>query len=273
MQGQSEYTRFKEERFTPIFTQSLLISKAQPVARYAYYHVDLNAGSGFNDKAHVAGSPINFLHAADRNDRRNFYAFFVDHNREHVAALIRRPEVEAANKRVHLFHYDNSEVLPVVAQFIADRERNPQFAMGSIVVDPNGYHEGVPWDALREFCHAFTRFDLIMNLNVRQYQMERWHIRAGCQAGWRQKSLRPISEFPAWFNRPNWMWTDICRIGGNRWIQLVGRTIRTQSVGYGSLGFYDSRSERAQRILARLEGPTVKETARTVPQLPFLYDV
>jgi hypothetical protein len=270
MHGQSRYTRFKEARFAPIFAQSLRISKAPQVARFAYYHADLNAGSGFNDAAGVPGSPLNFLSAVTRNHRENFYAFFVDRKLEYVRQLIQRPEVEAFSDRVAIFQHDNSEVLPVVAQFIAHRERNPQFAVGSIVIDPNGYHDGVPWEALRDFCRFHLRIDLILNLNARQYRLEQSHIRAGRDPGWRKKRLQPISAFPEWFSRPNWMWTELCQIGGNRWIQLVGRTIRTHSAGYESLGFYDSQSERAQQILHDLEQPQ-QDVAERAPQLPLLF--
>jgi hypothetical protein len=266
MQGQSEYTFFKEYRFTPILAQSLRISKAAPVAQFAYYHVDLNAGGGYNTDVGVSGSPLNFLSAAARNDRPNFYAFFVDCKLSAIRELTTRPEVEALSDRVSIFHADNSEVLPVVDAFIAARERRAECAMGSVLIDPNGYHKGVPWDALRVFCHAHPRMDVLMNLNARQFKLEESHIGADWQG---KHTLRPVSTFPGLFRRPNWMLTEKTRIGGNDWIQLVGRTIRTAQRDYSSLGFYDLESERGQRIVADIEQPA----SRTGPQFPLLRDL
>jgi hypothetical protein len=259
-QGQSAYTRFKEERFVPVLAQSLRISKADKIARFAYYHVDLNAGSGFNEEVKVAGSPLNFLAAVERNQRRNFYAFFVDRDLSCIRDLIRRPQVEAHADRVRLFHADNAEILPIVSEFVAAREPNPHLAIGSILIDPNGYHKGVPWEALREFCAAHPRFDLFINLNIRSYRMERSHI----LTDWKQYELRPVSQFPTWFSRPHWMWTDIVQLAGNSWMQFVARTMATDTPGYSQIGFYDSRSERGRFILNKLEAQEPGS------QLPFL---
>jgi hypothetical protein len=267
MQGQSSYTRFKEERFVPVLSQSLRISKALSVARFPYYHIDLNAGGGFNTDVQVPGSPLNFLLAAERNGRENFFAFFVDSDPVCIRNLITRPEIEARADRIAIFQGDNSEVLPVVAEFIADKERNPHYAMGSILIDPNGYHNGVPWDALRTFCAAHPRFDLFFNLNIRSFRMERPHIRGGLGAWGTKYRLHPVAEFPAWFSRPHWMWTPICQIAGSSWMQLVGRTIQTDSVGYSRLGFYDSQSDYGRRILGDIE------TSRTTSELPLLQEL
>ena len=270
MQGQSAWTDFKEARFVPVLAQSLLISKASSIARYAYYHVDLNSGGGYNSVVHVPGSPLNFLRAVERHRRHNFYAFFVDQDLGCVRELIVRPEIEANSERVAIFHADNSEVLPVVAEFVAARERNPHHAVGSIVIDPNGYHKGVPWDALRAFCRAHPKFDLFFNLNIRTYRLERPHIESG---EWSAHQLHPLSTFHEWFARPNWMITPLCQIAGSTWIQCVGRTMRTASVGYSQLGFYDSESDRGRWILDAVNQPSEREAARTAPQLPLLSEL
>jgi three-Cys-motif partner protein len=271
MQGQSAYTHFKYQRFGPVLAQSVLISKAPQIAHFAYYHVDLNAGSGMNsdivDAPPVPGSPLNFLGAVSRH-RRDFYAFFVDQDLPCIRALITRPEVVAQTDRIAIFHSDNSHVLPVVAEFVAQREPNPHYAVGSILVDPNGYHKGVPWDALRVFCAAHPRFDVFVNLNVRTFQLERpWIIKG--EGLWAAHRLHRLSEFPEWFSRPNWMVTEVCSLGGSRWVQLVGRTMKTQTTGYSSLGFYDVQSIRGQRIIEAIETPA----ARTSTEFPLLSEL
>jgi len=261
MQGQGGTTKFKELRFELVIAQGLRISKALSVAKWPYYHVDLNAGGGYNTELSVPvpGSPLNFLKAAARNQRSNFFAFFVDHNEERIQELITRPEIEAVPDRVFIDHGDNAEILPVVSEFIAARER-AQYAMGSILIDPNGFHKGVPWDPLQSFCATFPRMDLVLNLNVRTYKLERPHIEKGAGA-WGRYQLHPMSTFPAWFSRRNWMLTEPLQINGDRFVQLVGRTMQTAQPDYRSLGFYDLASDRGQRIVADIEGPSTSSPA------------
>ena len=138
--------------------------------------------------------------------------------------------------------------------------------MGTILIDPNGYHKGVPWNALRAFCATHPRFDLIINLNIRCFRMERPHI-LRLDPGWEDYEVIPVSQFPVWFNRKVWMWTEVTTIKGNSWMQFVGRSFDPKTPGYSSLGFYDSRSDRGRRILAELE------TQKAEPEFPLLQDV
>jgi hypothetical protein len=85
-----------------------------------------------------------------------------------------------------------------------------------------------------------------MNLNIRTLRLETGHA-------WGRDRVHWPSEFSALFSRPSWMWTDVCQIAGSSWMQFVGRTIQTDTIGYSQLGFYDSRSARAQAILAKVE--------------------
>jgi len=269
MQGQSLYTSFKQERFSPVLAQSLRISKASSVARFPYYHVDLNAGGGYNHEVDVQGSPLNFLAAVARTQRDNVHAFFIDQAASCIEELIAQPALASfPSDRLAIFHGDNAEVLPVVDEYVAAHERRPWHAMGSILVDPNGYHDGVPWDALRTFCEAHPRFDLFFNLNVRSFRMERAHIIAKTSPAWERKRLQPLSAFAEWFHRPHWMWTEPIQLAGNTWIQGVGRTMPTLAAGYASLGFYDSQSDRGRSIVDAFDG-TTKDSA----QFRLLWDV
>lgn len=274
-QGQSEYTRFKQARFGPVFAQSLKISKAPSVARFPYYHVDLNAGGGFNHDAGVEGSPLNFLRAVERHGRFNVYAFFVDIDPEAYRQLIQQPLVLAfPSDRLSIHGGDNAEILPVVRQFIRQRERHPDKAVGSIVIDPNGYHGGVPWESLRVFCAEHPRIDLFVNLNLRTFRLEAWQIAAAAGRGkWGQKQIRPLSEFPAWFSRPSWMWTEPIQIKGDTWIQCVGRSMQTRACGYESLGFYDKDSERGRAICEQASRQPGADVPGGLSQLSLLPDL
>lgn len=266
MQGQSDYTWIKEERFAPVLAQSLRISKAEAVERFAYYHVDLNAGSGYNADVGVWGSPLNFLSAVTRTDRQNFYAFFVDQDLDCIRELIQRPAIAERPDRVSVFHADNGEVLSVLAEFIAARERKPWYAVGSLLVDPNGYHGGVPWESLQRFCAAHSRIDVFLNLNVRSFKLERACKERG-RKGFEHYRIHPVSEFSRWFSRPNWMLTPVLQVAGNSWVQLVGRTMKTQTDGYRSLGFYDIHSDRGRAIVDSIETP------RSPTEFPLLSDL
>lgn len=270
MQGQSTYTRFKQERFKPVFAQSLYISKAASVARFAYYHIDLNAGSGFNEQVGVVGSPINFLDAVTAVERANVYAFFVECNEARAYELGQRLAEHPLYERLHLFNADNNDgVLSVVSAFIAGRESRPELSIGSIVIDPNGYHKGVPWQQLSEFCTAHPRFDVFVNLNARSFGLERPHILEG-SGTWGSYTLHPPSTFADWFHRPHWMWATF-QGEGPKWIQGVGRSMKTSSDAYTSLGFYAADSWRGREILASVERTSDDEpTAEAANQLSLL---
>jgi len=267
-QGQSSYTQFKLERFGPVLAQSLKISTAEPVKRFPYYHIDLNAGGGYNHEVGVPGSPLNFLGAVARHRRDNVFVFLVDHDATCIRELIAQPDILAFRRdRLSIHHADNAEIFDLVSERIIANERKPQYAMGSIVIDPNGYHNGVPWDALKVFCKQYPRMDLFFNLNIRCFRLERPHILAARHEAWRKKQLHPLSEFPAWFTRRHWMWTQPCQIKGNTWVQGVARTMETHTAGYSSLGFYDSQSERGRAILQSIDAP------RNAINTPLLFDV
>src|SRR5262245_32058669 len=92
MQGQSvRQTRRKIEGLTRIFLENLSVSRGGRAIGYPYWHVDLNCGSGHNEKADCDGSPITFLRCAVKG-RRRVKAFFFDVDRGAVLALSRRVE-------------------------------------------------------------------------------------------------------------------------------------------------------------------------------------
>jgi len=272
-EGQSAYTWVKQERFGPPLAQSLRISTAPSVAGWPYYHVDLNAGGGSNDLvpgAPVEGSPLNFLRAVERTGRWNVQVFFVDNDLDKIKELIaQRALLAFPSDRLTIHHGDNAELLPVVREVIYRRERRPDCAMGSILIDPNGWHGGVPWEALRAFCLEFPRFDLLLNLNVRTFRLEEAQKNIG-RGKWANLVVRPPAGFRQWFNRPHWMWTEPMQIGiGSTWIQGVARTMPTAQTGYRSLGYYDDQSERGRAILATFD----HAITGTSPQLSLLPDV
>jgi hypothetical protein len=72
---------------------------------------------------------------------------------------------------------DNADFLRDAAQEIRAAERNPGLAVGSCLCDPNGFPEGFPVEALKDFAREFPRIDLVVNLNVSLFARVR-----GCKA-------------------------------------------------------------------------------------------
>jgi hypothetical protein len=170
-QGQGNGTVRKEAGFAAVLRMSLRVSKARPVAAFPYWHLDLNSGSGWNAKAGCLGSPAVFLDEAARAGRAGpVHVRFCDTDsaaietlRANCFGLCSRvgPEASVAARAM-----DNADFLRETAEEIRAAERNPGFAVGSCLCDPNGFPDGFPVEALKDFACDFPRIDLAINLNV-----------------------------------------------------------------------------------------------------------
>jgi hypothetical protein len=69
-QGQGSQTRRKEEGFSVLLQDCLSLSKGGAARQFNYWHIDLNAGCGFNHEVGIPGSPVVFLDAVERQKRR-----------------------------------------------------------------------------------------------------------------------------------------------------------------------------------------------------------
>lgn len=146
--GESNSTRMKEgifgynqghylKRYSPD-----LISRNEP-----YFHLELNAGPGFNPKSRTVGSPHIFMRQVQKRLDLNIDAVFVDKNRHHLEVL----ERELKNKYAELFNghlfgltrrfefiaSDNEDYIQGYVARVAERAR-PEYARGTIVCDPKG---------------------------------------------------------------------------------------------------------------------------------------
>lgn len=252
-QGQGPNTVWKQRGLGAAMTVSLRIAKKAP-PKFPYWHIDLNCGSGFNEKADCVGSPVTFLQAAESEERTNFRAFFIDRDLECIAALERRladwPDKTAfANCRV--IKGFNQERLPEIGNIIAGNER-PQYAIGTVLCDPNGaFGDQTPHEALMKFARKFPRIDLIFNLNIRTHLMGRGNIRRG-RTGWPPDKFWPaVNELPGLFSREHWLVREISATTGDKFIVLVGRNISTGD--HKNLGFVHMDSDEGQEIVARTE--------------------
>lgn len=247
MQGQGPTTEWKERRIQAILHVSQSLAKKQP--HYTYWHADLNSGSGFNENANCIGSPLAFLGAAQQAGRQNFRAVFVDHDERLIEALMKTPIGQ--DKRCACFNCDNGEILPVLSEMICAQERRPHYAFGSLIVDPNGYFgDEVPLNQLVTFCSEFPRMDMVLNLNVRTYQLMRPHIAKGI-GKWNGKVCPALSDLPKLLSRPHWL---VCKVIGqrSRFVLLVGRSYKAGD--HAAIGLYHMDGERGQQIIMELDG-------------------
>jgi hypothetical protein len=240
------------------FRMSLLISKAEAVIRFPYWHIDLNAGCGVNDLAGCLGSPLVFLREA-MTVGRPVHAYFCERDRDRAVALKRRidntPIPVGSTTRV--LDYDNDHCLRAFAETIRERERKPGFAMGTCVCDPNGVRDGFPVEALVEFLNTFPRIDLILNLNAN-------HLRCGRALRRRIEAGGPLSRpcfkgFGRWpdldellprFGRKYWLIRNPPRLPSYHFVLLVGRNKQTRECPFRR--FHPLGSPVGQEILRRL---------------------
>lgn len=144
-QGQSKNTSDKESAFAVCLSYHMasearfLTGQRQPVP---YFHVDLNAGAGYNRSAGIVGSPRIFLNVARKHRQLPIRAWFVERNRDRMEAL--RAEVCESGSLFNCdrvfepLKEDNRETLRRLVADVSRHDR-PAYARGSIVSDPNGW--------------------------------------------------------------------------------------------------------------------------------------
>lgn len=251
-QGQGASTVMKERGFASAFHVSLKLSMGLPDRHY--FHFDMHAGSGWNDRSNEPGSPIVFIRSVANLGRRNVVAHFVDHHAGRYAELADRVSDTLAtwSERSHLpaprcrvTHSDNRIALPAFAASIRALDR-PSYAMGTVLVDPNGYFDDIPFEELTAFCREFPRMDLIINLNMRYMRLARSHKQAGTSSKWSGKLLPCPSTLPDTFSRKHVLVQQrVAR--GDYWLLFIMRNRPTN--GHASAGIYPLESREGRRII------------------------
>jgi hypothetical protein len=141
---------------------------------------------------------------------------------------------------------DNQEAIEVFAELIRRSER-PKFAVGSLLIDPNGYFyrdrvgRGAPVDAVKWFAREFPRIDLILNLNVRTYQLQKSQGHA---------VQSPATLLPS-LGKANWL-VGQAYVDHARFLLAVGRN--TPTGDHRALGLHHLESPEGQWILNLAEG-------------------
>lgn len=248
-QGQSiESTVDKERCLGSALTIGMKIASKFAGRGFGYWHFDANAGCGHNDMVDVPGSPVAFHVCADSHlkgmARR---AFFCDLNGAALTELHTRQLRAEWKQSSYLIKGDNEEGLDVFAECVKTSGERVEFAVGSIIVDPNGYWyrnakgEGPPIKSLMRFTAEFPRIDLILNLNARTYRLQR---------GQAHDVLAP-RDVLASLNKAHWLvrWTHH---GANDWLLAVGRNFETGD--HRKIGFHKLNSPEGHEVMLKVEG-------------------
>jgi hypothetical protein len=223
-QGQSAATVGKERMIWCACRETMRIfGRKFGSSGYPFWWLDANSGSGFNDKVGVPGSPLIFWHAARKFlPQGPLMPFFCDRDLDAAKALqqcfSQYPDAAAQS---HLIPGDNDEAMEVFAEAIRRRE-NPKYAMGAMLLDPNGYWfkskggNGPPVRGLQWFTREFLAIDPILNLNLRFYWMARkldWGL-----------GLPPPRALLESLGKKHWL-VGQSRAGNTRFILAIGRNI------------------------------------------------
>lgn len=235
IQGQSRDTEEKERGIRSSIAINFQIATAKlPWA--PYFHFDLHAGCGWNHDFNVPGSPLAFWQVADGSGHARPIGHFVELDAGRAAELRARPELQDRfNCYVH--HEDNAEFCARIPDLIRGHGDKPEYAIGSILIDPNG-PVAVPYDAIAEVLRQCPRLDVIYNFPGTGTKR--------LPDGHRQKIT--IGDIPALFHKQHWLIRK--QIGPWQWSLLIGRNLKTRD--YPSLGFYHWESVRGQGVVNTL---------------------
>ena len=254
-QGQGGTTELKVRGIGAAITVTMRICTIPKLEQFPYWHIDLNAGSGYNHEAGCIGSPLAFLNAAEKVGKKNYRAFFCDINR---AAISELRSTLLGNPRCSCIHENNRVLLPEIARLIRARESNPHFAMGTVLCDPNGYFYGdaVPTEELYQFCREFPRIDVILNLNVTIRRWIRGNI-AARRRGWEDKRCLRVDELPDFLNRKHWLIRDLASKGGHQFTVMVGRNHKMDD--HQAMHFHHLHARQGRNIVAQVETADVQQ--------------
>lgn len=236
-QGQSELaTEAKVRGLSYALAINLRIYAAKFAAsRYRYWHFDLNAGSGFNDRVGCVGSPLTFLAQIEATNIRRYFAGFCDCDVDAIRALKTRPEV-SGNESAFIFHGDNGPLCGAIPHIIAASER-PEFALGTVISDDNA--TGVPVAQLAQLATMCPRLDIVIHWNSTAFKRVL-----------RRYPERPLFSLPEAIDAiPKPYWWIRRPISSHGFTLLVGRNKLIPAPA--ALGFHLLGSYEGQQILQR----------------------
>lgn len=251
-QGQSIATIDKERCLGAAFTVNTKIIGAKfGDSGYTYWHLDTNAGSGWNADVKVDGSPVVAQLAADRHLRgMRREMFFCDINTDALDALKHRMNSEPEwDKCSHFISGDNENAVQLFSKRLRRSQERAAYMVGMVVIDPNGYWYrnkdgcGAPINSILTFVREFPRIDIVININTRTYRLMHSHER------WR--SIPSPMEVLQSLNKAYWL-VRRTQHGTDEFLLAVGRNKSTGD--HRALGFHKLESDEGRHIMTMVTG-------------------
>lgn len=161
-QGQSHGTEDKVRGFMSVFKQNIAAVKgitSRSTWPVMYFHFDLHGGSGWNEEVDVIGSPVLFAQLANiQGIRYVMHAAELDsHRAKSLGRMLR------CDSSCFVRHGDNCDLVAEIPYIIRSHGEKPEYAYGTIVIDPNNPSGGVPYEGLSELFAECKRLDVIFN--------------------------------------------------------------------------------------------------------------
>lgn len=228
-QGQSkDATEWKERGIAAAISVNLQIFASRFANKpwAVYQHFDLNSGSGMNKEVGCIGSPLAFMQSVDDLGIKNYRAHFIDIERDMVKALQIMPGMDRNN--CCLFHGDNKSLIAAIPDLIRMTDK-PKFAIGTVLIDPNG--ADVPINELAWLSMECPKLDFIINWNSTIFKRLKG----------RKGRLEDLMEA---LNKKYWLIRKPVSV--HQWTVLVGRNVKIGD--HMSMGFHHLNSEIGQHI-------------------------
>lgn len=245
-QGQSQETPHKLRGIDAAMRMQLSIAK--PIlARTSfatYFHFDLFAGSGVNDKIDgcepLPGSPVVAQRVLLQSNSRHLMCA-VERNKESASALAKILRTESS---CFVVEADNREFIPAIPDVIQQHRERPGMAIGSCLIDPNKPSE-VDWKAINTMLLRCSRLDVIVNFPGTAEKRKRYASQAGCSI-----DFNLLDDLPKMCERKHWLIRDACAYGNHQFCLCVGRN---KDFGdYRAEGFVRWESESGKLIRSRI---------------------
>ena len=263
LQGQGRQTTAKQYALERVLGQWLgiinriKIKAHDPKSKYSQQlreialkpvlYVDMNAGSGWNEKVDCVGSPLLFM------DEISAYDFdmdinFIECDAKKTTALYHRLQEACPNKQFNVRTGDNQEILPTIINESGKR-------YGLVYCDPNG-PKNLRFDNLGTLSkHPNFRFvDLLIRISGTDYK----RVKNGIN-GLGEKRDHPhlIGKYQnlkvalGGVKKTKWLIREIQEPDPAQWTFLFG-TNWPDYKAMANVGFYDIESSRGAAIFNRI---------------------
>lgn len=226
--GQGSSTAWKESAFGAClgYHMKLEATFLNGLSRPApYFHLDLNAGSGFNHDRNVVGTPELFLKQVRRWKDIPVRAWFIEKNRARAGQLRERivgsgllnGDLFGSQRYLDVVCENNSQSLEAFSRDVSRYDR-PDCARGSIISDANGWSEREGALNLQQAVSALRALPhmmLLVSFFWSRAKAMHGYVARGENGPIKNVALRRVSDYlplrPYWLiSEPAGQWCYLC---------------------------------------------------------------